>query len=94
VVEAILSGLEGASAEKAEDFECVAIADDAALLELGRDGLGPGMGSDLDEGFGGRAEGVVDEVSSQSSGNEGQENDEEQNCPYKLQAWVTSVGIL
>ena len=54
-IEAVLAGFQGACHFEAEEIEGEAVADDAAALELGGDGLGAGTGGDVDEGLGGGA---------------------------------------
>ena len=77
MVEAVLSGFEGASLELAEEIEDIAAADDAGGLEAGGDGGGAEAGGDVYEGLVGGAEAVVaDEVGSESGGEDDEDGGE------------------
>ena len=88
VVEAVLAGFEGAVSSEAEESEGVAAADDAVFPQKRGDGGGAGAGRDVDEGFGRRAVGGVDDVGGCCDG----EEEKKQEYAEKLQICASRLG--
>ena len=68
--------------------EGVAAADDAVFSQMGGDGGGAGAGRDVDEGFGGWAEGGVDDVAGCSGGEEEKQQEGQEKLQSCASGWL------